>query len=159
MQNQRLQQLIFLHREADGIFTRQLKFISVQSKIAEFQLPGSIFRFPSCHGSYPSKKLLHGKWLRQVVIRTGIQSGYTVVYLRPGGQQQYRRDTIGRTDLPQNLNPAFLWHHDIQNNQVVSVLKGMCRGLFAVINRIYFISLMLQGNSDDPVQVTGILCK
>lgn len=156
---EQLHELEFLHGEAHGVLRGELQTFGIQREIAAVQLLCVIFPAAAHERADPREQFLHGKRFGEIVIRAVVESLHAVIHLRFGCQEQHGRRDVLRPHFPQYLEAGFLWHHDIENDAVVSVPPDERERLFAVIGGVHIVILHGQDCHQCVVEVLCIFCK
>ena len=105
------------------------------------------------------QQFLHRERLGQVIVCAFVQPLYTVVHFGFGRQQQYGRCDIVCPHVPQDLKTGYLWHHNIENDTIVSVLPDERERFFSVVSGIHIIMLHRQDGHQRVVEVFCIFRK
>ena len=69
------------------------------------------------HRRHPQREFARAERLRDVVVRTELESGDAVLLLAEGGQHHHRH-IAAAAQLPADLEPAHAGHHHVQHDEV-----------------------------------------
>lgn len=108
----------------------------------------SVFALPSSQRAHTRQQFRHDKRFRQIIIRAEVQPGNAVFHIAFCRQQQHRGLHPGGAQLLQNGEPVRLRHHDIQQNAVIVVREPIGIGVFAVIDGIHGIVVVLENGAE-----------
>ena len=106
--------------------------VEVERGITEAQLV-HLIALPPEERIDAGQQLARVKWLRQVIVGSGVQALDPVLKLTLGREHQDRRRAAFGPDLPGELVAVEPRHHDIQDQQVVDASFGIIFSGFAVV--------------------------
>jgi hypothetical protein len=95
-------------------------------------------------GTQPSKQLLEGERLGQVIVGARVQAGDPVVDLVAGGKHDHRRLDPVLPEPAANLHPILLRDHEVEDDRVVSRCLGQLLGALPVRGDVDGVALVLQ---------------
>src|SRR5437763_10323708 len=88
------------------------------------------------------QKLFVVPGLREVVVRAGLESAYRDVNRSVGGQKENWRYLVAVANLCQDFHTGAVWHHQIQQDQIVTAGFELLQAHCAVFSEIYGIVLI-----------------
>src|SRR5580692_399997 len=95
-------------------------------------------RFDTCHQFHRIEGLGH------VIVRANFQSKNLVDNLAAGGQHQDRNCDTCLSDIPAHIEAIFLWHHDVEKDEIEPALGRFLKTLFSINGKLDAVALALK---------------
>src|SRR3954447_24470429 len=90
----------------------------IKCEISDAQRHYGFFRVTAPQRAHTSDELAHCERLRQIIIRSKLQSSYAVIDSAAGGEQQHAGDEMLPAQPSQNLEPIDSGQANIKHDKV-----------------------------------------
>jgi len=101
-------------------------------------------------GAHARQQFLHCKRLRQIIVSSKLQPGYSIIYGAARGEQQYTACEVLLAKALQHLEAIDPGQADIEHDEVERRLSHLFQGGFAIVNCFRIVAGLGQRRSDLP---------
>lgn len=87
-----------------------------------------------------------------IVIGTQFESHDLVIHLSASSEQENGRGQACTADVGTDLQAAFLWKHDVQDDQIERQLRGFLGSFVPITRKVDAVSMALQAITEGHAQ-------
>src|ERR1700682_939049 len=150
MKQEQLEQRKFLGRQWDYLgAARGAPTMTIQREVRTAHLGIAAVKAAAHQRSNSSQEFCQGKRLSEIVIGTGIQSGYPLLDQASRGEHQDRSFYALLAKLTADLEAAHTGQPNVQENSVVGDIRGEVKRLLASLGHVNSVGIFPQGTGDE----------
>ena len=122
----------------------------IEREIANAQRHYRFLGITAPEGAHARQQFLHCKRLRQIIVSSKLQPGYSIIHSAARGEQQYTACEVLRAEALQHLEAIDSRKTDIEHDEIERRLSHFVQGGFAIVNCFRIVASLGQRTSDFP---------
>ena len=113
------------------------------------QHDGSVVAVATAQRPDPRDQFGEHEWLRQVIVRAGVQAFDSFIDFSSRGEQQDGCQDVARTQLTHDAQPVASGQHDVKDDHIECGRGRRRQSLVAMVQQVRRKALGLQGLADE----------